>query len=195
MSFVTSPELDDEPTEPIDPLACTLCGYVASQPKVLGTHKRNAHGIAGTSKSATERKRLIAKAKRAKRTSSLSGTIIDTVLGFLQANRGPHHFTDIATELDLTVLQVKNAMSKARVNGLPLGTDGDGNWRWTGDLEVRASSKPPPTRTTVSHELATTGTANGVAKAYRTANEFRRIDTFVVLEDLDGGIWLAERIK
>jgi hypothetical protein len=198
---VMNAALDDEVAQEVvaaayqaNKLTCNVCGYVASEAKSLGTHKRSKHGIAGTSKSATVRQRYVAERKR--RRQARSGTIIDTVLAYLEANRGPHHYDDICEALDLDLSQVKNALSKAKINGQPIGSDGNGNWRWTEGLEVRASSRPP--RTTVSRELVPVLTTNG----HKPPRVFRPVELGDDLELLeteaeDGGtsLWLATRIK
>ena len=135
----------------------------------------------------------MAKPKRRQQVSTLSGTIIDTVLGYLQANRGPHHFTEIVEALGLEESQVKNAISKAKINGLPIGSDGNGNWRWTEGLEVRASSKPP--RTQISRELVPVPEepkANGRPHRSYASVDMTDLD---LLDDGEGGLWLATRIK
>jgi hypothetical protein len=171
-----------------DKLTCEICGYVASEPKVLGSHKRFKHGIAGTSHSAELR--AVAKKKGRRRGS---GTLIEAVLGYLDAYRGPHHTEDIATELGLRTDQVKNAISKAKISGEPIGSDGSGNWRWTGDLKVRASSRP--TKTTISRELVPVETTtNGNGHKERTFTAVDKTD-IELLDDGDGGLWLATRIK
>ena len=185
--------LDDEAAV-ANKLTCELCGYVASEPKVLGTHKRHKHGIAGQSDSAQHRQKLVAKAKRRQQASMLGGTIIDTVLAYMKANRGPHRLDDIRAELDLELKQVTNALNKAKLNGLPVGSDGAGNWRWTEGLEVRASSKPP--RTQISRELVPVEEevpkANGRPHRSYASVDMTDLD---LLDDGEGGLWLATRIK
>ena len=171
-------------------LTCTICGHVASEPRALGTHKRWKHGIAGTSRSAQLRAEWVAKQKR--RQQAPRGAIMGDVLAYLEENRGPHHLDDIANDLDLNWMQVRNALNKAKVNGNPVGSDGGGNWRWTGGLEVRASSKPP--RTTISRELVPVEQANGNGKAHRQYTSVDMTD-MDLLDDGEGGLWLATRIR
>lgn len=178
-------------------LTCSVCGYLASEPKVLGSHKRFKHGIAGTSNTARLRNQHIEESKRRKSARSGNGSIIEVVLGYLDAYRGAHHFSEIAETLGLEEGQVKNAISKARISGHPLGSDGNGNWQYlSSNLKVVASDRPRTT--TVSKELVPTATTNG----HKPPRVFRPVELGDDLELLEtesddgtSSLWLATRIK
>ena len=186
MSF---PELDDEPTEQEPAHVCPQCAQTFATSNALGGHMSGAHRANRPPK---QTKVLRSRPTKQPRTLGLQAAVVD----WLTAHPGLHNWRDIAAQLGRTGDdQIIKSLSAAKSRGYPVGNDGHGNWRYLPEghgLAVRASDRPAPKPEPVAQEhwpQAVLAQANG------GGHQFKRVDSFVVLEDEDGGIWLAERIK
>jgi hypothetical protein len=94
---------------------------------------------------------------------------------WLSAHPGAHHYRDVARAVGVDPTRVVKALSAARVKGVAVTSDGAGNWQF---MNGSAPNLPVP----VNHKVPIAG-------------EFHRIDGFILLEDAEGGIWLAEQIR
>jgi hypothetical protein len=59
------------PRKPADQLTCPECGKTFTRPQALGAHRRQAHGVAGTSKNAKNQKAAAASTATSRRGGKL----------------------------------------------------------------------------------------------------------------------------
>jgi hypothetical protein len=162
-------ETDDD-----NPLACDRCDYVASEPKTLGTHRLHAHGIPGRTRQHPKPKAPV----RRRGGPPLS----DRVVEYLATHPGPHRYEEVAAAVgEDPIRALKSGLSPAKQRGGPVDNDGKGTWWHTGAGPKPAS--PPALR------------GPEVLRANGSAREFTQVQGFILLEDSEGGIWLAEKIR
>jgi hypothetical protein len=59
------------PRKPVDQLSCPECGKTFTRAQALGAHRRQAHGVAGTSKNAKNQRAVVASTATSRRGGKL----------------------------------------------------------------------------------------------------------------------------
>jgi hypothetical protein len=171
---------------------CALEGVAESRrsARELGIHRRYAHGVAGKSSSASSRQRRLDRATRSQAHRRVGGkTLAERILDYLVPRPGPHsaHEISIALGEGHDHERVGKNLSSMKSRGEYVDSDGRGHWWYTKGTSLPA--KPVPTAVaTVRDEQPK---FNGAGKL----GYFRQVEGFIILEDGDGSIWLAEKIR
>jgi hypothetical protein len=124
------------------------------------------------------------------------------VVEWLAVHPGPYHYRAVADALGADAGAIIKTLSSAKKQGAPVNNDGKGQWYHTGPRLVGANSHGPafgpgpgPSSDEAGPEVVFDLPPGPPQFRRMGPGEYRKVDGFILLEDADGNIWLAEKIR
>ena len=105
-------------------LTCPECGYEARDNRVLGLHRRTAHGVPGAHHNSKRKTKRPVPAK------------VNLYVQWLADHPGTHNITEIAAVLGGEATRVGKNLSASKARGQSVISDGRGNWHYTGEANL-----------------------------------------------------------
>lgn len=127
---------------PSNDLTCPECAaegraWTAKSPAGLGGHRMTLHGVPGKDRSSTRRRKYKG-----------HPTKIYSYVQWLAAHPGPHNVAEIAEAVKDAPTQVGKTLSASKARGMPVDSDGRGNWEYVKEANLPAvvsnGHKPKP---------------------------------------------------